>query len=120
METTARPSETPRELTDVDTADATPDASAKRKRQPRNSACQSCAVRMCRWLSLGMRRLISDFLQGLKMKCIASTVVGICERLVRRPNHLPECVLRKSSDPDLETLSFHLFMILPYSICREC
>ena len=48
METTARPSETPRDLTDVDAADATPDASAKRKRQPRNSACQSCAVRMCR------------------------------------------------------------------------
>jgi hypothetical protein len=49
METTARPSKTPRELTDVDVTDATdatPDASAKRKRQPRNSACQSCAVSM--------------------------------------------------------------------------
>jgi hypothetical protein len=59
METTARPSETPRDLTDVDAADATPDASAKRKRQPRNSACQSCAVRMCRCQDLRVRRLMN-------------------------------------------------------------
>ena len=38
------------------------DESAKRKRQPRNSACQPCAQ--------------------LKMKCVPSAVAGKCERLV--------------------------------------
>ncbi|QIX01937.1 hypothetical protein AMS68_007454 [Peltaster fructicola] len=43
---------------DNDNADKT-----KRKRQPRNSACQSCAA--------------------LKMKCIATTTPGVCERCAR-------------------------------------
>ena len=38
------------------------DESAKRKRQPRNSACQPCA--------------------SLKMKCVPSPVPGKCERRV--------------------------------------
>lgn len=42
---------------------------AKRKRQPRNSACQSCAA--------------------LKMKCIATAVPGVCERCV-----VPDLVAR--------------------------
>ncbi|OQO04988.1 hypothetical protein B0A48_08006 [Cryoendolithus antarcticus] len=42
--------------------EATPET-AKRKRQPRNSACQSCS--------------------GLKMKCCPSTVPGCCERCNR-------------------------------------
>ncbi|KAK0364121.1 hypothetical protein LTR94_012245 [Friedmanniomyces endolithicus] len=37
------------------------DGSEKRKRQPRNSACQACAT--------------------LKMKCVPGPVVGKCERL---------------------------------------
>ncbi len=40
------------------------DGSEKRKRQPRNSACQACAT--------------------LKMKCVPGPVVGRCERLVVR------------------------------------
>jgi hypothetical protein len=40
----------------------TPEVREKRKRQPRNSACQPCAA--------------------LKMKCVASPVPGKCERYV--------------------------------------
>ncbi|KAM0723174.1 hypothetical protein Q7P37_001374 [Cladosporium fusiforme] len=65
MELTARPPETPRSLSNEapDNNNATPIAGAKRKRQPRNSACLTCA--------------------GLKMKCVATSVPGTCERCHR-------------------------------------
>jgi hypothetical protein len=87
MEATARPSETPADVNNESNGlDGTPDATAKRKRQPRNSACQSCAVRIHILVadsisSPGKYAVTDDILfQGLKMKCIASSVAGICER----------------------------------------
>ncbi|TKA82905.1 hypothetical protein B0A55_01164 [Friedmanniomyces simplex] len=61
------------------------DAGEKRKRQPRNSACQACAT--------------------LKMKCVPGPVVGKCERCHRMGKDciaaIPKARKRRSLDGDL-------------------
>ncbi|KAL1585272.1 hypothetical protein WHR41_05848 [Cladosporium halotolerans] len=91
MDTTAPPPE-PTRTPSRDGADATPTAGTKRKRQPRNSACQSCAA--------------------LKMKCIATAIPGVCERCNRMSRDclpsIPKPRKRQSinglSEPEIRSL----------------
>ncbi|KAK0289346.1 hypothetical protein LTR35_002543 [Friedmanniomyces endolithicus] len=68
------------------------DGSEKRKRQPRNSACQACAT--------------------LKMKCVPGPVVGKCERCYRMSRDctatIPKARKRRSLDGDSQASPSHV------------